>query len=107
GMVVVTRGDVAGRLGFIQNGSGAVPGPSDGRRARRGTRTLALRMRQHDASARRIAEWLTRHPKVERVYYPGLPSHPQHELACRQMTGFGGMISLELGSVTRARAFVE
>src|SRR6059036_2119831 len=107
GMVVVNRDDVAERLGFIQNGSGAVPGPFDCWLALRGTKTLALRMRQHDASARRIAEWLTRHPKVERVYYPGLPSHPQHELACRQMTGFGGMISLELGSVTRARAFVE
>src|SRR5438445_363490 len=94
-------------LAFVQNGSGAVPGPFDCWLALRGTKTLALRMRQHDANARRIAEWLTRHPKVERVYYPGLPSHPQHELACRQMTGFGGMISLELGAVARARAFVE
>jgi len=107
GMVVVNRDDLAERLAFVQNGSGAVPGPFDCWLALRGTKTLALRMRQHDANARRIAEWLTRHPKVERVYYPGLPSHPQHELACRQMTGFGGMISLELGAVARARAFVE
>src|SRR3989454_550689 len=70
-------------------------------------RSLALRMRQHDVNGRRIAEWLTKHPKVERVYYPGLPSHPQHDLACRQMTGFGGMISLDLGSAERARRFVE
>src|SRR5436853_452792 len=84
-----------------------VPGPCDGGLARRGTKTLALRMRQHDANGRRIAEWLTKHPKVERVYYPGLPSHPQHELACRQMKGFGGMISIELGSVERAKRFAE
>src|SRR6266702_1285353 len=107
GIVVVNRDDVAERLGFIQNGSGAVPGPFDCWLALRGTKTLALRMRQHDASARRIAEWLTRHPKVERVYYPGLPSHPQHDLACRQMKGFGGMISVELGSLERAQRFAE
>jgi len=107
GLLVVQRDDLAERLGFIQNGTGAVPGPFDCWLALRGTKTLALRMRQHDASGRRIAEWLTGHPKVERVYYPGLPSHPQHELACRQMSGFGGMISLELGSVERAKRVVE
>jgi len=107
GMVVVNRDDLAERIGFIQNASGAVPGPFDCWLALRGTKTLALRMRQHDVNGRRIAEWLTHHPKVKRVYYPGLPSHPQHELACRQMKGFGGMISLELGSVERARRFVE
>src|SRR5882762_6462327 len=80
GMVVVSRDDLAERIGFLQNAVGAVPGPFDCWLAVRGTKTLALRMRQHDASGRRIAEWLTRHPKVERVYYPGLPSHPQHEL---------------------------
>src|SRR6266705_1818199 len=107
GLLVVQRGDLAERIGFIQNASGAVPGPFDCWLALRGTKTLALRMRQHDASGRRIAEWLSHRPKVERVYYPGLPSHPQHDLACRQMTGFGGMISIELGSVERARRFVE
>src|SRR6266700_2823512 len=107
GLLVVQRADLAERLGFIQNASGAVPGPFDCWLALRGTKTLALRMRQHDASGRRIAEWLTRHPKVDQVYYPGLPSHPQHDLACRQMSGFGGMISIELGSVERARRFVE
>ncbi len=107
GMVVVNRDDLAERIGFIQNASGAVPGPFDCWLALRGTKTLPLRMRQHDANGRRIAEWLTHHPKVRRVYYPGLPSHPQHELACRQMKGFGGMISLELGSLERARRFVE
>src|SRR5216110_2880305 len=107
GMLVATRDDLAERLAFIQNGSGAVPGPFDCWLALRGAKTLALRMRQHDANARRIAEWLTKQPKVERVYYPGLPSHPQHELACRQMKGFGGMISVELGSLERARRLAE
>ena len=107
GMLVTNSGAIAERLGFIQNAAGAVPGPFDCWLALRGTKTLALRMRQHDANGRRIAEWLTKHPKVKQVYYPGLPSHPQHELACRQMKGFGGMISVELGSLDRARAFAE
>jgi cystathionine beta-lyase/cystathionine gamma-synthase len=107
GMVVVNRDDLAERLGFLQNAAGAVPGPFDCWLALRGTKTLALRMRQHDASGRRIADWLTQRRDVERVYYPGLPSHPQHDLACRQMHGFGGMISIELGSVERARRVVE
>src|SRR5919108_5717373 len=91
GMLVVNRDDLAERIGFLQNSVGAVPGPFDCWLCVRGTKTLALRMRQHDANGRRIAEWLTQHPKVERGYYPGLPSHPQHDLACRQMKGFGGM----------------
>jgi cystathionine beta-lyase/cystathionine gamma-synthase len=107
GMLVATRDDVAERLAFIQNSSGAVPGPFDCWLALRGTKTLALRMRQHDASGRRIAEWLSKQPRVKRVYYPGLPSHPQHELARKQMQGFGGMISIELGDVGFARRFVE
>ncbi|HEV8265998.1 MAG TPA: cystathionine gamma-synthase [Gemmatimonadales bacterium] len=107
GLLVTSRDDLAERIGFIQNSSGAVPGPFDCWLALRGTKTLALRMRQHDASGRRIAEWLTKHPRVRRVYYPGLPSHPQYQLACRQMTGFGGMISIELGDVAFARRFVE
>ncbi|HYL21843.1 MAG TPA: cystathionine gamma-synthase [Gemmatimonadales bacterium] len=107
GMLVVNRDDLAERIGFLQNAAGAVPGPFDCWLALRGTKTLALRMRQHDANGRRIAEWLTKHSKVQRVYYPGLPSHPQHDLACRQMKGFGGMISIELGSVERAKRFAE
>jgi cystathionine gamma-lyase len=75
--------------------------------ALRGTKTLALRMRQHDATGRRIAQWLTEQPTLTAVYYPGLTSHPQHELACRQMSGFGGMISLDLGDPERARRMVE
>jgi cystathionine beta-lyase/cystathionine gamma-synthase len=107
GMLVVARDDVAERVGFLQNSSGAVPGPFDCWLALRGIKTFPLRMRQHDANGRRIAEWLTTNPKVRQVYYPGLPSHPQHELACRQMAGFGGMLSLELGDLERAKRFVQ
>jgi cystathionine beta-lyase/cystathionine gamma-synthase len=107
GLLVTSRDDLAERLGFIQNAAGAVPGPMDCWLALRGIKTLPLRMRQHDANGRRIAEWLTRQPMVTKVYYPGLPSHPQHEIACRQMSGFGGMISLDLGDPGRARRFVE
>jgi len=107
GMLVTGRDDLAERLGFIQNGSGAIPGPLDCWLALRGIKTLPLRMRQHDQNGRRIAEWLSRHPRVRAVNYPGLPSHPQHDLACRQMTGFGGMMSVELGDVAFARRMVE
>lgn len=107
GILVTSRDDLAERLGFIQNASGAVPGPMDCFLALRGTKTLPLRMRQHDLTGRRIAEWLSHRPDVERVYYPGLPSHPQYALACRQMTGFGGMISLDVGDAGRARRLAE
>ncbi len=107
GLLVTDRDDLAERLGFLQNASGAVPGPMDCWLALRGIKTLPLRMRQHDANGRRLAQWLSGRREVTKLYYPGLPSHPQHELACRQMTGFGGMISLDLGSATRARRFVE
>jgi cystathionine beta-lyase/cystathionine gamma-synthase len=107
GLLVTARDDLAERLGFIQNAAGAVPGPMDCWLALRGIKTLPLRMRQHDLNGRRVAEWLTHQPSVTRLYYPGLPSHPQHELACRQMSGFGGMISLDLGDPERARRFVE
>ena len=107
GIVVTSRDDLAERLAFLQNASGAVPGPMDCWLALRGTKTLPLRMRQHDATGRRIAEWLTQQPGITKVYYPGLPTHPQHELAQRQMKGFGGMISFDLGSAARAKRFAE
>ena len=107
GMLVTGRDDLADRIAFIQNGSGAVPGPMDCWLALRGIKTFPLRMRQHDANGRRIAEWLSGHPKVRNVYYPGLPSHPQHDLARRQMSGFGSMLSVELGDVARARAVAQ
>ena len=107
GMLVTPRDDLAERLAFIQNGSGAVPGPFDCWLALRGIKTFPLRMRQHDANGRRVAEWLSHNPRVRQVYYPGLPSHPQHDLACRQMNGFGGMLSVELGDPAFARRVVE
>jgi cystathionine beta-lyase/cystathionine gamma-synthase len=104
GGVAVVRDDaIAEQLRFIQNAAGAVPGPFDSWLALRGTKTLHLRMRQHDITGRAIAAWLANRVGDENVFYVGLPSHPQHELAKKQMSGFGGMISLELGSVERAR----
>jgi cystathionine beta-lyase/cystathionine gamma-synthase len=107
GLLVVQPDELAARIGFIQNAAGAVPGPFDCWLCLRGTKTLPLRMRQHDANGRRIAQWLEQHPRVQRVYYPGLPSHPEHALAGRQMSGFGGMVSIELGTLERATRFAE
>jgi cystathionine beta-lyase/cystathionine gamma-synthase len=107
GILVTARDDLAERLGFIQNAAGGVPGPMDCWLALRGIKTLPLRMRQHDANGRAVAAWLTRRPEVRQVYYPGLPTHPQHDLARRQMSGFGGMISFDLGDSARAKRFVE
>ncbi|NMQ19912.1 cystathionine gamma-synthase [Candidatus Competibacter phosphatis] len=98
GGVAVCQGkELAERLGYLQNAIGAVTSPFDSFMVLRGLKTLALRMERHSANALHIAAWLERHPKIERVIYPGLPSHPQHELARRQMRGFGGMI----GAVVR------
>jgi len=107
GIVLLNDDGVHERLRFLQNAVGSVPGPWDSWLALRGTKTLHLRMRAHNENGMRIAEWLESHPAVERVYYPGLASHPQHELARRQMSGFTGMISLEMGSAARAKALVE
>ena len=107
GMLVTSRDDLAERLGFIQNAAGAVPGPMDCWLALRGLKTLPLRMRQHDANGRRIAAWLADRRDLSALYYPGLETHPQYELARRQMSGFGGMISIDLGDPGRARRFVE
>ncbi|HET7110640.1 MAG TPA: cystathionine gamma-synthase [Gemmatimonadales bacterium] len=107
GMLVTSRDDLAERLGFLQNSAGGVPGPMDCWLALRGVKTLPLRMRQHDANGRAIAEWLSSQKAVQKLYYPGLSSHPQHDLAKRQMSGFGGMLSFDLGDEGRARKFVE
>jgi cystathionine beta-lyase/cystathionine gamma-synthase len=98
GIAILNDDDLATRLQFILNAAGAVPGPFDSWLALRGTKTLHLRMPAHDANGRRIAAFLAERMGHERVFYPGLESHPQHELARRQMSGFGGMISVELGS---------
>ena len=102
GIALLNDDDLATRLQFIQNAAGAVPGPFDSWLALRGTKTLHLRMRQHDANGRTIARSLVERLGAESVIYVGLASHPQHELAKRQMSGFGGMISIELGTKERA-----
>jgi cystathionine gamma-lyase len=108
GTLVLNRDDLFEQLAFIQNAVGGVPGPMDAWLVMRGLKTLAVRMREHDRNARRVAEFLVDHPSVERVFYPGLPGHPQHELAKRQMSGFGGMISFEVkGGLEPARRVVE
>ena len=93
GALVTSDEKLAEALRFLQNAAGGVPGPMDCWLALRGTKTLAVRMERHDANARALAEYLAGHPRVTRVFYPGLPSHPQHALAKRQASGFGGMIS--------------
>ena len=107
GIVVTTRADLSEQLSFLQNAAGAIPGPWDCWLTLRGVKTLPLRMRQHDESGQTIANWLEKHSAVERIFYPGLKSHPQHGLACQQMSGFGGMISVDVGSFERAKALVE
>jgi cystathionine gamma-lyase len=107
GIAVLNDDDLAARLQFIQNAAGAVPGPFDCWLALRGTKTLHLRVAAHDANGRQIASWLANRVGVERVIYPGLPSHPQYELARRQMCGFGGMITVDMGSRERAARVLE
>jgi cystathionine beta-lyase/cystathionine gamma-synthase len=108
GFAATSDEGVAERLAFLQNALGAVPGPLDCWLVLRGLKTLALRMRQHCANARRVADWLLTQAAVARVRYPGLADHPQHDLARRQMSDFGGMVSFELaGSEADARAVVE
>ncbi len=109
GVVVVgDDADLAERMGFLQNSVGAVAGPFDAFLAMRGLKTLHLRMRAHCENAMALAQWLEKHPAVERVIYPGLKSHPQHALAKRQMDGYGGIISIEVkGGLRKARRMLE
>jgi len=107
GAVVTSDEKIAERLAFLQKSMGAVPGPMDCFLVLRGIKTLAVRMRQHEQNARKIAAYLAEHPQVEKVSYPGLASHPQHELAARQARGFGGMISFVLhGGLPAVRKFL-
>jgi cystathionine beta-lyase/cystathionine gamma-synthase len=96
GAVVTNNDELYQELKFYQNAAGAVPGPFDTWLTLRGIKTLPLRMRQHAENARIVARFLTEHARVERVYYPGLASHPDHELAKRQLSGFGGMVSFQI-----------
>jgi cystathionine gamma-lyase len=108
GAVVTSDQAIYEKVKYLQNAIGATPGPMDCYLALRGTKTLAVRMRQHEANARELAAWLEAHPAVERVIYPGLASHPQHALAARQASGFGGMISVVVrGGLERATRVLE
>ncbi|MBI2794778.1 MAG: cystathionine gamma-synthase [Ignavibacteria bacterium] len=102
GIVATRHHHIADQLKFLQNAAGAVPGPFECWLCLRSAKTLHVRMDRHSENALRIAAWLEQHPGVIKVYYPGLHSHPQHELAKQQMNGFGGMISIDLGSMERA-----
>jgi len=103
GIVVTNDAQLAGRLRFLQNAVGAVPGPFDCWLALRGTKTLVVRMKQHEENARRIASCLAGHEAIERLHYPGLEQHPQHELQKKQARGFGGLMSFDVGSIDRVK----
>ncbi len=108
GIVITDNPDLAAQVAFHQNAVGAVPGPQDAYLTLRGAKTLALRMREHERNAQAVAQWLTTREDVAAVYYPGLASHPQHELAKAQMHGFGGVVSFRVrGEVTRAHELAK
>ncbi|MCK9212354.1 MAG: cystathionine gamma-synthase [Ignavibacteriaceae bacterium] len=107
GIVVTGDEKIYERLRYIQNAAGAVPSPFDCWLTLRSTKTLAVRMDRHNANAIKIADYLKQHPKVKKVFYPGLPEHPQHELAKKQMSGFGGMISVEFDTFDTAKRFLN
>jgi cystathionine beta-lyase/cystathionine gamma-synthase len=107
GAAIMAQAAHAERIKFVQNSAGAILSPFDSWLVLRGIKTLPMRMRQHDASGRVLADWLTRHPKVAKVYYPGLKDHPQHALAARQASGFGGMISFLLADRVDVTRFFD
>ena len=107
GIVIAKEESVADQLRFIQNAAGAVPGPMECWLCLRSIKTLSVRMKQHEENAKTIAEFCSQHPAIHATHYPGLSTHPQHALAKKQMTGFGGMISIELGSLEKAKAFTN
>lgn len=107
GALVAKDEELLAELAFIRKSTGAVPGPMDAWLVLRGLKTLAVRMRAHNENGLAIAQWLAAHPAVGATHYPGLASHPQHALACRQMNGFTGMVSIEMGDAKRARTLVE
>jgi len=107
GIVIAVRDDDIEWLRFVQNAEGAILGPFDSWLVLRGIKTLAIRMQVHNANGLALAEFVAAHSKVKKVYYPGLPTHPQHELAKRQMRGFGGMLAFDLGSLDAARRLLN
>ena len=107
GVVVSSSDAIAEQIGFLQNAVGAILSPFDSWLVLRGVKTLAVRMKRHEENGQAMARYLAGQAKVHKVYYPGLPDHPQHALAQKQMNGFGAMISFELGSYERAKAFLD
>ena len=107
GFVALNDEEDAEWIRFVQNGIGAILSPFDSFLVLRGTKTLAVRMEKHDENGRAVANFLAEHPKVQKVYYPGLVSHQQHELAKRQQKGFGGMVAFETGSLENAKKVLE
>ena len=107
GVVVSNSDEIAEQIGFLQNAVGAILSPMDSFLVLRGVKTLAVRMKQHEANGVAVANYLANHSKVQKVNYPGLPDHPQHELAKRQMNGFGALLSFELGSYENAKKFLD
>lgn len=107
GAVISNDEAIAEQLSFLQNAVGAILSPFDSWLVLRGTKTLAIRMERHNANGMAIAQYLDNNPKVKKVFYPGLPDHPQYELAKRQMNGFGSLISFELGSKENAKKFLD
>jgi cystathionine beta-lyase/cystathionine gamma-synthase len=107
GVVVAVQDTHIDSLRFVQNAAGAILGPMDAWLVLRGTKTLPVRMERHNANGLALAQFLASDVRVEAVHYPGLPSHPQHDLACRQMRGFGGLIAFDLGSIDHARTLLN
>lgn len=107
GALIGSKPEHKERFAFVQKCIGAILSPFECYLILRGVKTLAVRMRQHDSNGRVLAEYLSRHPKIEKVFYPGLPDHPQHELAKKQQSGFGSLLSFELGEFEKANAFVR
>ena len=106
GALITDSGELDAKFAFLQNGAGAVPGPFDAYLTMRGLKTLELRMQRHSENGMRVAQFLAEHPAISQVLYPGLPSHPGHDVAARQMTGFGGMVSVRMsGGAEAARKF--
>jgi cystathionine beta-lyase/cystathionine gamma-synthase len=107
GAVVSNSDELAEKIGFLQNAMGGILSPFDSWLVLRGVKTLAVRMERHNSNGAAVAQYLENHAKVKKVHYPGLDTHPQHQLASRQMAGYGAMISFELGSYDNAAAFLN
>jgi len=107
GVVVSNSDEIAEKIGFLQNAVGAILSPFDSWLVLRGIKTLAVRMRRHEENGMAMASYLSNHPKVQKIYYPGLPDHPGHALAKRQMAGFGALIAFDLGSLDNAKKFLD